>query len=770
MDLTALKLNKYQTKLTNELLSQQPEIVVEWIDDAITNHEFIRRLIRKDRPYAKDCERDELGRAKLELTNPYIMTDADYFRQSALYFQEHGVYTHIKRNPNPNSEYMRFWKEEIRRCWEGMVRPEDGAWVTGFEYFYLNYYQMPINIIKEGSRKATRVKSFPLFFELIDWRYHYKDMAREGGHHCIELSKRGSSKSHCVSSDLAHNLILGENKESKEGIIGVIAASDKTYLKEGEDGTLSKFTSELAFLKRNTPFPHLMLTQSANEMSWIMGYREKDGSPSPDSSRNTVLGISMANESDKLRGKRGWIYFEEMGNFPNLLDAYNASRRNCEDGDYAFAIMSLIGTANNKESNFESAKTLLYKPSEHNLLSIPNVFDEPNKGREEFGLFTGAYLNRLGCFNKDGVSDVTKALLQIMNARFKAYQSGESATLLRVIAEDPIDPAEAMIQSRKAFFPVMALNERLAYLNAHPEILNRHLIGTLVMTDKGDVEFRPTKDRPLRHWNRSRENAEDANLDGAIEIFQEPQKSTRTGKIIEDRYIVSCDPIDQEQGQSASLFSSFVFDRMTNRIVAEYTGRREISDQNYEIVRLLCFYYNARCMFENNIHGLYSYFKQYNCTYLLYDTPEYLKAMDKIHYNGKGVTTKGIRATKPVNDYANDLIRDWLLSPDEDFVVDEEGNEVTTQKSMLYTIESPALLEELIGYYDKANVDRIRALGMAMLARESYLQEGVDLINEDGAAAVDKDYFGNSDFFKKMYDKKVSKRYQGFDGVIRIKG
>lgn len=760
MDLTALKLNKYQTKYTNELLQKLPNLVVQWIDDAISNHVFIQRLISKDRPYAKDCERDKFGRAKLDLTNPYILTEADYFRPAKLAYEKNdGFYTLMKPNPNPNSEYRRFWSEEIKRCWNGYIRPEDGAWVTGFEYFFWNYYKMPVNIIKEGSRKATRKVSFPYFFELIHWRYYYKYLARESGKHCIELSKRGSSKSHCISSDLCHNLILGEDQETREGVVGALAASDTTYLSEKDEGTLSKFSAELTYLRKNTPFPHLFLTQSPNEMSWIMGWKDKNNNP--DGSRNTVFGISLNNDSDKLRGKRGWVYFEEMGNFPNLIDAYNATRRNCEDGDYAFACMSIMGTANNKESDFDSAKILLYKPSKHNILSLRNVFDEPNKGSDEFGLFTGAYLNRLGCFDKDGVSDVTKALLQIMLARYDAYNSGEASTLLRVIAEDPIDPAEAMIQSRKAYFPVTQLNERLTWLTTHPEELNQHYIGTLAMNGDGEVVFKPTKDIPLRHWNRSKENKQNENLEGALEIFQMPQKSPRTGKIVTDRYIIGCDPVDQENGESASLFSVIVFDRMTNRIVAEYTGRKQSSYENYEIVRLLCFFYDARCLYENNIHGMYNYFKQFNCTYLLYDCPEWLKQTDKVKYNGVGVTMKGVRRTNPVKTVQMKLIHDWLLSSEEMNIVDDDGEEKMVSQPMLYTIDSTALLEELIGYYDQANVDRISALGMVMLIRESYKEMGVDTVHDDTEREANEFY--SSAFFDKMYGKKKSK------GLYQIK-
>ena len=56
MDLTALKLNKYQTKYTNEMLQKLPDMVIQWLEDAISNHVFIQRLISKDRPLVKDCD------------------------------------------------------------------------------------------------------------------------------------------------------------------------------------------------------------------------------------------------------------------------------------------------------------------------------------------------------------------------------------------------------------------------------------------------------------------------------------------------------------------------------------------------------------------------------------------------------------------------------------------------------------------------------------------------------------------------------------------
>jgi hypothetical protein len=51
-----------------------------------------------------------------------------------------------------------------------------------------------------------------------------------------------------------------------------------------------------------------------------------------------------------------------------------------------------------------------------------------------------------------------------------------------------------------------------------------------------------------------------------------------------------------------------VLDLFTDRIVAEYTGRQDYANDNFEIVRLLCLFYNGKCLYEQNKKGLFSYF------------------------------------------------------------------------------------------------------------------------------------------------------------------
>lgn len=732
-------MNKYQTELTEELMNTLPQEVQEQLLETLTTVEFVKRLISPNRPYARDLPRDEKGRIIVDITNPHIIEDADYFRQPAIHFLKHGCYTFLKPNSNPNSEFRKHWDEEKRRCYEGYVRESDGEWVTGFNYWFMNYCPMMVNKLIEGRKKAIRTEAFPFFFEGIYWRFHYLWQAREGGKHSIELAKRGCAKSYSLAAIMSHNLILGESEESNRRVITVLTAYQKEYLKDDKDGTLSKFKPSINFSFANTPFPHLMLKNSPNEMSWQMGYKDEYGVEK--GSLNQVLAVSAKDDSEKLRGKRGWILFEEMGSFKGLLSLYDITRKSVEDGDYTFATMYLVGTAAESESDFSSAKTLLYNPDGYNILSIDNVFDRPKQGKPKFGFFFPSYINRAGCYNKDGVSDVVKALIEILIARYKAKYSADPKSVLRVIAEDPITPAEAIIKVKAAYFPITALTERLSQLDQDVHAYDDVYIGKLVQNSNG-VEFTPTSDIPIRKFGVENDTP------GAVEIFEMPEKD-RSGKVPHTRYIIGHDPVDNDQAESSSLSSTFVLDLWTDKIVAEYTGRQSFADDNFEIVRLLCLFYNAKCLYESNKKGMFAYFSKMNCTHLLADTPEFLRDKQLIKYSSFGSNAKGVNASAGINAYANNLIKDWLMKP-VTIIQNVDGEDVEVTVHNLNFLRNRALIEELIAFNPEINVDRIRALGMVMLYREEKMVLYQGNPSRD-SEEVPKDYLGNDKFFTDNY-------------------
>ena len=736
--------NEYQSSLEELNLENYPEEVQEQFYDFINNVPYIKYLISKDRPKAKDLPRDDEGKIVIDITKPHILEDMDYFRPTAIHFQTYGCVTKLRPNANPNSEFGRWIREEVRRCHEGYIRESDGEWIPGDMYFFLNY--CPIQLTKKDKKgKTIRVIDFPRVWEGHYYVFHYLYQARNQGKHAAELASRGKGKSYLGASLLAKRFILGESEIVNKKVQCVVTASERKYI-QGANQILDMFLYYINFCGQHTEWPSRKLTDSLQNLQWTMGYVDLD-TGTRRGTENAVTGITSKDDESKLRGTRGVLYLiEEMGTFPRLLNLYSVLRPSVEDGNDVWGTIFVYGTAGDSDSDFAGAQELMYNPQGYNMLAIPNVYDKEGQGRKYFTMFFGGYLNRAECYNEDGVSDVTKAILEILADRYKVkYNSTDINAITKRIAEIPITPQEAILRTKGNIFPVTALNERLNQIDNNPNFYSDTYVGTLEMNTNGKIEFRPTNDSPIREFP-----TKDNKVEGAIEIFEMPQEIQ--GKVPAERYIMSLDNYENDTANTMSLGSMFVLDLWTDRIVAEYTGRPMFSDDLNEIARKMALFYNARILYENNKKNTFAYFSKMNCLYLLADTPEYLKQRQLIKSVGYGNTAKGVAATVPIKNYGFTLIRDWLLKP-VTTIVTQDNEEVEIDVPNLHFLKNRALIKELILFNPDINVDRIMSLVQLMLYRE----EKMVLYNGDISKAHNKiksDYNGNDDYFTRNYDKR----------------
>lgn len=761
MEFQRIKMNKYQTELTEELVNSLPQEVQDQLFDIINNVEFVKRLISPTREYAKDRPRDDKGRIIVDLVNPHILENMDYFRPSAIHYEKYGTFTNLRPNANPNSEYGKWIREERRRIWDGYVRESDGEWVTGYLYWFLNYSPMMLSKIREykdkdgkkrKSKRADRVESLPECWEGIYWRFHCLDQASngglynnfEGGQHMAELASRGKGKSYSLASILNHIFVVGENKDAHEKVKGIVTAYQKEYLTK--DGVLNKFVDMANFCATNTQFPRKRLKNSLQEMTWTMGYKDMELDIER-GTQNTVLGVSSKDDESKLRGKRAAkILIEEFGTFPRLVDLYNVLLPSAQDGDIIFGQIYMLGTAGDNESDFAGAQEIMYNPRGYNMYALPNVFDKYNQGKPYFVFFFPGYVNRKGCYNEDGVSDIIKALIEILMNRYRVkYNSTDPNTIIKTIAEVPITPAEAIVKTGVNMFPVADLTERIGQLDSNPTEYNDVYVGDLVFGKDGQVEYKPTSAQPIRDFPHK-----DNKIEGAIEIFQMPEIDKNTNKPYNDRYILGADPYDDDESNTMSLGSIFVLDLWTDRIVAEYTGRPPFADDYYEICRKLCLFYNGRLNYEYNKKGLFSHFSTRNSLYLLTDVLDFLKEKQMMK-DGYGNKSKGTNASPAINAYARSRLRSWLLAPVPIMqTIDGEEKEVMVPR--LFTVRNRALLKELINYNSEGNFDRISAMGMLMLLREDRMIRYQGDVSKEKQEEANNSYDGNDPFFKRNYD------------------
>lgn len=623
------------------------------------------------------------------------------------------------------------------------------------EYFRVRFittetiFKLPRKIEKIKQRNSNYLKNQENYVAITSIEYSHNEDAKcvivdNDSHLFLMNDFIVTHNSFKVASMATRNFILGENKEVCEKVKSVVVASNTEYLRK--DGTLNKILAMTDFLALNTQYPSSRLKSSNQEMHWIMGFKDTRNKDVALGTRNEIIGLSLNNDSDKARGKRSHLMiWEEFGMFPGFIDAWNTSRPNVEEGGYSFGQAIALGTGGTEGSDFSGALEMIYNPLGYNVYGVPNMFDKGTSGGSKSILFIGEYMNRKGCYDKNGNSDVIKAVLEEVKERvFIKYNSTDPSTIAQRIAEHPMSIQEAVMRRDGTLFPVADLTDHLNYIESNKIEWHRgHLVGELYQGPEGNISFRPTDDDPIRDFP-----LKDNRHKGALEIYELPKEVN--GKVPSYRYVGGIDPIDDDHSTTVSLPSIFILDMFTDRIVAEYTGRPDFADDFYEICRRLGIFYNASLNYENDKKGLFTYFSNHHCTHLLCDTPDILRDVELVKSSMYGNKSKGTNSGKQVNAYARRLIRDWLLMPVKQTKVelDEHGDEVekiTTVKN-LQRLRGIALIKELIMWNPDINADRVSALGMLMIIRENNMKylpgEGTSI-----GKKTRKNYLGNDPFF-----------------------
>ncbi len=741
-----VKFNKCQTPLEDLHLEKYPAEVQEQFWDFLNNVPFIRWMVSPDRPLVSELPRDNEGRAIIDITHPPILEDSDYFRPSALAFKRNkGRYTTLRPNANPNSDFGKWLYSQRERGWNGYCNLATGMWVTGDYYWMLNF--CPMHLVENENGIDIRTVAHPRFWDGQFLMSHYFLQARTHGHHAAELASRGKGKTSFGGGLLAKRCIIGESENNKTEVQCMVTAVDRTKLMDTNQ-ILRVFKDNLDHCAKYTQFASHRLKSSDQEMEWKMGFK-KAGCEVEYGSKNSVSGIITGVNQDKLNGSRGVLYLiEEAGIFKNLTSMYNMIRPSVEHGSKVFGEIFAYGTAGDDQSDFTAFAEMFYSPEGYNLEPLDNVFDKEGQGRKKCCFFFPAYLNYdESCIDKNGNSDVSKALLMILYDRYKVkYGTTDINTIVKRISQYPIVPQEAMLRSHGNIFPVTELNARLNELDNNPNAFDDVYVGELTQDSKtGEVKFNPTIDLPIRDFP-----TKDNKVKGALEIFEMPKKNGE-GKIPAGRYICSADPYDADCSNTMSLGSIFVMDLWTDMIVAEYTGRPTFAEDFYEICRKLCLFYNCRCMYEQNVMGMFSYFSSHNATHLLAETPEYLVQRNMISSIGYGNKSVGIRATTPIINGAFKMIQTWLRKPIVSIETDADGNNNEVSIPNLYRIKNRALLKELVLWNPQGNFDRVMSLVQLMLYREEkmVLYHGNLRHTEEVSSGMEKD-----DYWDKNYPGK----------------
>ena len=642
--------------------------------------------------------------------------DTDKFRQPAIYFEQHGYYTPAPPN---TTDYNTYWEREAQRCLNGYTAP-DGQWITGYNYFYLNY--SPIMKLVEtqytdrnGNKRTRRERLFK-FPDFWDYDTHYFKAIEEAeaeGRHMVVLKARARGYSFKGASMLCRNYFL--IKKSKSFAV----ASEQKYLTG--DGLLTKAWQIMDFLDKNTGWAKRRLKSTSLERT--SGFKIKDeitGKEVEDGYQSSIMGITLKNDPERIRGTRGkLVLWEEAGKFPDIKQAWQIERPALEDdAGNAFGLMIAFGTGGEEGADFEGLQDIFYHPDGFNCLEFPNIWDT-GMNDQKCGFFVPAWSNLYStdhpeCMDENGNTNRSPAIKVLMEQRERVRQGQPDETVTdRYIAEHPITPQEAILEVGKNIFPKKQLQMQLSHIRTNTKLQNmKHVVD---LTWGGDGQVMATEKKSGDITNYPLKNGQKP--EGSVVIWEYPIKDPPFGL-----YIAGCDPYDHDGSLTNSLGSTFIYKRFqpgeawTDCIVAEYSGRPATAEEYYENVRKLLTLYNAKLLFENERKGIYPYFTNKHCDYLLADQPD--KVIGEIFHDSKVQRRKGCHMSKQIRQYAEGLIKEWLLE------------EFSPGHPNLERIYSEPLIEELLLDDGERNVDRVIALCMVMIYREELYQVKVAAAKE----------------------------------------
>ena len=643
--------------------------------------------------------------------------NSDKFRQSAIFFQEHGCYTLA---PIGTTDYIQFWEQEKERCLHGYVAP-DGDEITGYHYFYLNY--SPIMKLDEVEytdkygnkrKRRERILGFPRFYDYDYYYFNAIEDAEEAGKHMAVLKARQRGYSFKGAS------MLVRNYELIPGSKNFAVASEQKFLIG--DGLLTKAWQIMDFCDKHTAWAKQRLTST--RMERVSGFKVTDefGKSTEQGYLSSITGITLKNDPERIRGTRGkLVLWEEGGKFPNLLTAWRVEQPAVETDDgVAFGLMVAFGTGGTEGGSFDGLKDLFYKPEAYNVLSFPNIWDD-NAEETRCGFFVPSWSNmdavdengKFRFMDNDGNTLRDLAIQELIHQRNVIKDGGATQQSIdRFISERPLKPQEAVLELGKNIFPRKLLMDQLTRIRTNKKLQNmKHIVD--LTWDNGKVQAHEKKSGDITSYHLKK----DDKPDGSVVIWEYPVTDPPYGL-----YIAGCDPYDHDESFTNSLGSTFIFKRVqageawNDVIVAEYSGRPATAEEYYENVRKLLIFYNARLLFENERKGIYPYFTNKHCDYLLADQPD--KIITEIFKDSKVQRRKGCHMTKQIRAYGEGLILEWLM---EEY---EEGH------MNIERIYSEPLIEELIENDGVKNVDRLIALCMVMLYREELYQIKVSKAKE----------------------------------------
>lgn len=483
--------------------------------------------------------------------------NSDKFRSPAITFLTTGAYCSY---PRGTSEYYSFWETEMDRCINGYTA-EDGDFITGYHYFYLNYCPIVRQSYEQVTNRRTGItewksvskRTFPDFYDYDYFYFQAIEEAQEEGKHLCVAKARRKGYSFKGASMLCRNFFLIPNSKS------YVYASNKQYLTD--DGILTKAWDYMDFIDEFTAWgKKRQVANTAMRRRASMLVTDEFGNKVEVGYKSEIIGVSLKDNPDSVRGKRGMlILWEEAGTFAELKAAWEIARPSVEHDGVAFGLMIMFGTGGDQGDAVEPLREAFYNPESFNCLGFNNIWDEGYSDKK-CGFFIPQHTNldtrdeegNRMFMDKDGNTLHEKAKKFILDLREKELKNAKSSQQIdRYCAEHSETPSEAFTELSGNIFPKRELQKQLSKIRTNKKLANAKQVGYLTEV-KGEVVWNISKkpnditQYPLPQM---------ADPTGAVVIWEHPLKDAPFGlyiagcltpgeKVVTDRGLINVEDVD----------------------------------------------------------------------------------------------------------------------------------------------------------------------------------------------------------------------------------
>ena len=711
--------------------------------------------------------------------------------------------------PELSEESRTWWKEQRRRCIEGYW--SGGRWMPPGLYFYINFWNILINVDKWGKVKR---RAQPELWD-IHWEMSYGLMEAYGlagfdGQKEIMDFKEYASAETSLSALRKKTASMPQAKDflwetTKDLGKPQFLFEAKNFPIMGNRGCGKSYFIAGAVIGHDWLFDGLTEYKPSNDvkeaMEIVVG--AGDAKYSTDLLSKVKFGLDYLPGAITIGEQKFRSPFSKLYNgvFALNSDTQAYYKKNIGGNWETFGTGSVIKHKSYKDNSFAAAgsrpaRLILeeYGLFDNGLESLHNGEDCMKNGEYKFGtaipLGTGGDMDRgtiaasrlfrnpsdykcveyedllehkgkIGYFistvkgtsqykDKNGVTNYALGEKEDDAIREDIRKGRNASVALDARKQNqPRTVSEMFLSKHGNIFPRAELQEHLATIEGNSKYISAEDVGELIYEDDGNLKWKHLpSDRAVRIFPH---DITKDDCRGAIQIWHHPLRDD-SGKVPNYLYIAGIDPYDHDASGTTSLGSTIIYLKIYQGLQIQEIPVAEYTGRHE---RGSDAYYEQvrRLLTYYNARALFE--NNLIGLYKYFERKDCTFLLMDIPEYAKEVTgsqpnrKKGLHFGTAQIIHGELLVKNWL---------EEEMSPGVLQ---LTKLRSVALIKELIAYDREGNFDRVRALMATMYAREETFRYSADAIAKVKTLSEDPFWTRNYSTDKKGLQSRKNQSYTG---------